>query len=125
MHTKSNTPMNTEQSNGYFTIEQMDRANLKTMGNPLIAPWTGSHLLSLLIVLADKGVWRDLDTVERKEAVIDWYCRTPVDGVVEALEQYSDTEEFKTVMQIQKMAHERPVELKRALDAIAKGWRPE
>ena len=110
---------------GYFTIEQMDRANLKTMANPLPAPWNGSHLLSLLIVLSDMGVVRDMSSKDSKENVVEWYCTTKTDDVVEALRRFSHSDEFKAVMQIQEMAATRPNELRKAIEAIEAGWRPE
>ena len=109
---------------GYFTIEQMDRANLKTMANPLPDPWTGSHLLALLVVLSDIGIIKDLSPKESKQAVIEWYCTTRTPEIVEALELYSKWDEFKTVMEIQRLVHTNPEGLKEALDAIEQGWRP-
>ena len=117
--------MNIEQQKGYFSEEQLDRANLKTMANPLPVPWNGSHLLALLVYSADLGVqMTHMTPEEAKQECIDWYCQAPVDKVVEALETMSKEPEFQTILQIQEYIHREPERFEEALDAIARGWRP-
>ena len=117
--------MNNTNNHGYFTEEQMDRANLKTMANPLPVPWNGHHLLALLVYTADLGVTvGDLSPAESKHEVIDWYCTTPVEGVVKALEILSTEPGFQMILQFQELMHSDPEAVERALHAIRNGWRP-
>ena len=110
---------------GYFTEEQCDRMNLKTMANPLTAPWNGHHLLSLLVYLSDLGVtMNDMTPDESKNDVVEWYCRTPADEVVDSLETMSREPAFQAILQFQELAHRDPEGLQRALDAIENGWKP-
>ena len=117
--------MNTEQHKGYFTEEQMDRANLKTMANPLPVPWHGGHLLALLVYTSDLGVqMTHMTPAEAKQETIDWYCTTPTDKVVETLETMSKEPGFQTILQIQEFMHRDPEKFEEALRAIENGWRP-
>lgn len=112
-------------STGFFTEAQLDRANLKTMVNQLPPPWTGNHLLALLVVLSDKGTeYTDLPPKEAKQKVIDWYCTNRTEVIVEALENMVEDTEFQMVLEFQRMMHQEPELLRQAIEAVENGWRP-
>lgn len=118
--------MNTEQQSGYFSEQQCDRMNLKTMANPLTAPWNGHHLLSLLVYTSDLAVaTAGVSPDEAKQQVTEWYCTSTVEEVVEALESMSKEPTFQAILQFQEMVHRDPEALERALKAVEDGWRPE
>ena len=110
---------------GYFSEEQVDRINLKTMANP-IDPYSGHDLLALLVTLCDEGVGGDweLDPVEAKDKVTEWYCTNTSDVVVEMLDAFQDNEKYWAVKEFQKLIHAYPKQVAEAIDAVERGWRP-
>lgn len=116
--------MNATQE-GYFSEEQVDRMNLKTMANQLPVPWNGMHLMALLVYLSDLGVQMNgMSPEDSKQHIVDWYCQSPADEVVDALETMSREPGFQSILQFQEFAHRDPEALQRALDAIENGWKP-
>lgn len=109
---------------GFFTIEEMDRMNLKSMANPLHEPWNGLHLMAFLVTATDKGVQNGLSPDESKAKVVEYYCTNTSDQIVSDLEVMSKTPEFHSAMQIQKMMHQDPKGMAAAIEAIENGWRP-
>ena len=110
---------------GYFTEEQCDRMNLKTMANPLPVPWNGHHLLALLVHSSDLGVQLSgMSPEDSKQTVVDWYCKTPADDVVDVLETMSREPEFQALLQFQEMVHRDPEGVAKAIEAIENGWMP-
>ena len=105
---------------GYFTIEQIDRMNLKTMANQLSEPWTGQDLMAFLIVCSDRGMQLGLSAKEAKQSVVDFYCTTPAEQIMEDMEVMSQTPEFQSVLQIEKMIHEDHEGFMKAIEEIEK-----
>ena len=106
----------------FFTEQQLDRINLKTMATPLPGSYTGNDLMALLVTRAKSkrpslDEWVIQDTVE-------WYCRAKPYEVDTAFDKYKQTELFQGHLTIITMMHEQPEALERALEAIEKGWRP-
>ena len=116
--------MNQTQEVGYFTETQLDRMNMKTMGNQLREPWDGDHLLSMLVVKSDYGIKSGLSPDEAKQAVVDRYCAATADEVMQELELMSEDENFIAHTTVVKYMHADPVGFQKALDAIDRGWRP-
>ena len=105
----------------FFTEDQMDRMNLKTMATPLPEGYTGSDLMSLLVTRSrqNKGV-SDLSIQD----TVDFYCRITTSEVQAEFDRLESTKDYKLNREIIELMHERPEELERALEAIEKGWRP-
>ncbi|MDA7436670.1 hypothetical protein N8654_03180 [Synechococcus sp. AH-601-B19] len=116
--------MNTTEQDGFFTIEDMDRMNLKTMANPLHEPWNGQHLMALLVTVADLGIQGGISPAEAKADVVSYYCTNTSEKIVSDLEVMSKTPEFQAAYQLQQMMHENPEAMARAFEAIKNGWRP-
>lgn len=116
--------MNQTQDLGYFTEDQVDRMNYKTMANMLREPWNGQHLLTMLVILSDMGVEHGLAPDEAKADVVDWYCKSTVDEVTDQLEMMSRRDDFQKHYQVMEFMHADPVGFQKAMDAIDRGWRP-
>ena len=116
--------MNQTQELGYFTEDQVDRMNCKTMANMLREPWNGQHLLTMLVILSDMGVERGLTPDEAKADVVEWYCGATVDEVTEQLEMMSHRDDFQKHYQVIQFMHADPVGFQKAMDAIQNGWTP-
>ena len=95
------------------------------MANQLPEPWDGHHLMALLCCMA-WGIQHDekISIPEAKQGVIDWYCSSSVDVVVNAMENYKETNQFKGAVMIQEMMHSDPERVEEALTAIRNGWKP-
>jgi hypothetical protein len=70
------------------------------------------------------GVIADVPIGESKQAVIEWYCTTKTEDVVTEIERFHKSDEFQMCMQFQKIAHENPEGLRKAIEAVEAGWRP-
>ena len=87
---------------GFFSESELDRINLKTIGNQLPEPYQGSDLFALLMT---KVYESDRDSLVAKRQAIDWYCRTPVEEVVKELEAYADNEDYQGCLRVLKFVH--------------------
>jgi hypothetical protein len=105
---------------GFFTEEQLDRINLKTMATPLPGNYTGQELMSLLVTRTKENE-SELATQDTTE----WYCRAKPSEVQAAFNTYEKTTVFQKHFQILTLMHERPEEFQKAMEAIENGWRPE
>ena len=116
--------MNQTQELGYFSEEQVDRMNMKTLGNILREPWNGQHLLTMLVILSDMGVEHGLTPDEAKADVVEWYCGATADEVTDQLEMMSRRDDFQKHYQVMEFMHADPVGFQKMLEAIQKGWKP-
>ena len=87
---------------GFFKEAELDRINMKTLGNQLPEPYEGADLFALLLT---KIYESDRDSLVAKRQVIDWYCKSPVADVVKELETYADNEEYENYLRLMKFMH--------------------
>lgn len=118
--------MNIDSQAGYFTEEQMDRCNLKTMANPLPYPWDGHHLMALLVLQTDlskkvSGLSHDVC----KQETVDWYCTSTVETVLEALNEAVKVPQFHAICKIQEMMHSNPDEFLEFVEQVKRFKRQE
>ena len=108
-----------KRDQGYFLEEHLDRMNLKTMANP-IEPYTGHELMALLVTLCDEGMRHDpeMEPTEARDKVVEWYCSSPADAVRSAFLIYQDNVKYHTVLEFQRLMHERPDAVAAAIKKI-------
>lgn len=87
---------------GFFKEAELDRINMKTLGNQLPEPYEGSDLMALLFT---KVYESDRDSLVAKRQVIEWYCKSPVADVVKELEAYADNEEYENYLRLFRFMH--------------------
>ena len=117
--------MQQEQRMGYFTESQLDRMNIKTLANPLTYPWNGHDLLAMLVVITDMAIAEGCPDDEARQGTVDWYCRTPSEGIIEELEKVSRLEVFQQHRRIVEFMHDDPEAFMRMMEKIEQGWSPE
>ena len=110
---------------GFFTEEQLDRMNFKSLANPLPKPWNGHHLFALLTCVCDWAIKNeDMTPAECKQLVVDWYCGAPVSEVDESLSDWKGNEQFRLAYEFMVFMHDQPERVQEAIKAIENGWKP-
>ena len=115
--------MNGKQT-GYFTEEDLDRMNLKSMANPLHEPWDGHHLMAFLVTAADYGIQQGMSPEESKDKVVEYYCTNTSEQIIKDLEVMSKTPQFHAVLELQRLMYADPEGVAEAFEAIRNGWEP-
>lgn len=117
--------MNSNTDTGFFTEEQVDRCNMKTLATPIPAPFDGHHVMALMVYSANLGMVRaGLSAEKSKQAAVDYYCSLTPEKFVEAIESIADEPAFIATLQIQEWMHHDPEAVARAVEAIENGWEP-
>lgn len=108
---------------GFFTEEQLDRMNIKTMANELPEPYNGNHLFALLMLMSaertselmEEGNEKSIALSNRsKQDVVDWYCSTPAEPtedfdkqtVVEKIKSVEKINAYKTLVKLVSDIHD-------------------
>ena len=72
---------------GFFTDDQLDRLNFKTMGNELPEGFDGNQLLALLVSKTKERA-ETAEFAEARQSVVDWYCRSTAEEVADEITDY-------------------------------------
>ena len=101
----------TTQKDGFFSIEQIDRMNLKTLSNELPQGYDGQQLMALLTTkVYDKTRLEELSHAEATQAVVDWYCATTAEDVARAINVYGGCTEYQSRLQVLNFLHTAPAD---------------
>ena len=115
-------------SNGFLSIEQLDRVNLKTMNNGgLPEPYGEGDIYGALKAVA---IWHqeegpvELTSAEATQIAVDWYCTSTQESVIGTFERLADNPVYEGVKALVKCMHENPALAAKAIDMANNGWEP-
>jgi len=96
----------TTQEDGFFSAEQIDRMNLKTLANELPEGYDGQQLMALLSTkVCEKTRLMNTPFNEARQAVVDWYCATPANDVARAINIYGGCTEYQCRLEVMNFLH--------------------
>jgi hypothetical protein len=72
---------------GFFTDEQLDRMNFKTLTNELPEGFDGHQVLALLVTKTKERAEK-AEFVEARQSVVDWYCMSKAEEVADEITDY-------------------------------------
>ena len=120
----------TTNANGFLSIEQLDRVNLKTMANGgLPEPFDEGDVFGALKCVA---IWHqeegpvELSSDEAVEKAVDWYCTATTEQVVDAFNRLQDSPIYQGSKQLISLMHQFGHEqVEEAFGAVRNGWTPD
>ena len=116
----------TTNANGFLSIEQLDRVNLKTLAQGgLPEPYGQGDLFGLFKALQVGYEAGGLNSHEALDAAVSWYCIHTNEEVVAMLKSYEDNELFQATRYVVNAMHENPERFQQAIDAVNNGWTPD